>query len=103
MTVALPAAVALAPLLLEHQDLLGATLPEHGGRHARPRQDRRADLEGPAQRRRQDLGERDIGARLSIELLDREQVARRHAVLLPAGLDDGIIHVQLPPRLNPGN
>src|SRR5919112_806744 len=38
----------------------------------------------------QDRGQRDLGARLGIELLDLDDIALSDLVLLAAGLDDGV-------------
>src|SRR5262245_22722942 len=89
------APVVLAALLLVDEDLsvaaLGEDLPAHDG----ALDQRRADADlciGVVAAREQHLGELDGRADVAGELLDAQRGARRHAILLSPGADDGEIH-----------
>src|SRR5262245_35074038 len=92
LAVSLAAAIVLAPLLLEYEDLLGAALLDQHGVHARAGDRRRADLHGAVQRGHQHLGELQLGAGLAVELFELEDVAGRYPVLLSSGFDYSVVH-----------
>src|SRR5262245_51048873 len=81
------AAVVLAPLLLEHNDLVAARLLHHFGCDQRAGNERAAGL-GAIAAKQQHLSELDDVAGLARDALDRDNVVRRHAILLAAHAND---------------
>src|SRR6185437_12407641 len=81
------AAVVLAPLLLEHDDLVAARLLHHLGGNQRAGNGRAARLRAIAAKQ-QHLAERNDVAGLARDALDLDNVVRRHAILLAARADD---------------
>src|SRR5690606_28598046 len=90
LPVARLAAVALLRLELEDNQLLAAEVLVDMGSDAGAIDDRRADLRGAVAADHQHPLEGDVGTGLVAEALDRDRVAFLHAVLLAAGLDDGV-------------
>src|SRR4051812_42792361 len=83
LAMTLLATVVLAALLLEHEDLPRLLVTHDLAEHAKAFNDRLPDLDAAAGRREQHLGEREIGARLAVELLEPHRLARGHSVLFP--------------------
>src|SRR6478672_2374212 len=81
------AAVVLAPLLLEHDDLVAARLLHHLGGNQRTGNGRAARLRAIAAKQ-QHFAELDDIAGLARDALDLDNVVRRHAILLAARADD---------------
>src|SRR5436309_10293108 len=92
LTVAVPAAVVLAALLLEHQDLLGAAVGDDLATHACTLDQRRADANRAVGGGEQHLAELDRVADIARETLDVDEVSRGDTVLLASGADDGVAH-----------
>src|SRR5690606_26531605 len=99
LTVSLLAAVVLAALDLEDDDLLRAVLSHDLGHDLGARHVGLADLGGVAADH-EDLVELDGATHVSRELLDTEAVALAHSVLLAARLDD-CVHESSRKRLSP--
>ena len=83
---ALGAAEILAPLLAENQDLIGAVMLKHGGCDARAFDQRLAQLQAVVAAHGQHVGQFNNLAGWRRKPLDLYDIARRNAVLLPAGL-----------------
>src|SRR6478736_4336492 len=81
------AAVVLAPLLLEDDDLVAARLLHHLGGDQRAGNDRATRLRAIAAKQ-QHFAERNDVAGLARDALDLDNVVRRHAILLAARADD---------------
>ena len=93
LTVALQALVALLGLHLVDADLLAlAVLDDVRGDDGAVDQGSAKDAAGLVGHG-EDAVELNGGTGLGVELLDVDDVALRHAVLLAAGLDDGVLHV----------
>src|SRR5579884_3041344 len=88
LTMAMLAAVVLAPLLLEDDYLGAARLLDDPGLDRRACDQRRADCGRVRIAEREHLGDLDMAADIALEPLDGNLVADRDAVLLPACLDD---------------
>src|SRR5579863_509200 len=82
------AAVVLALLLLEHDDLAAARLLDNLRAHGRVRQRRPADSGGVAIANREHVGKGDFAADLAGDAFDHDLVARSDAVLLAASFYD---------------
>src|SRR5262249_34176419 len=81
------AAIVLAPLFLEHDDLAAPRLLHDLRTHGSARDHRSSDF-GVLAPQRQHLGEADFRPDIAGNPLDRELVAYTNAVLLPAGFYD---------------
>ena len=81
-------AVALAALLLEDDDLVTALLFHHLGGHHGAGDRGAAGGRGTLAAQQQNLGELDDVAGVSGDLLDLDNVVRRHAILLAARAND---------------
>src|SRR5262245_13747583 len=92
LTVAVPATVALAALLFEDADLLGAAVRDDLAAHARALDQRGADADGAVAGGEQHLAELDRVTDIARETLDVDQVSGGDAVLLASGADDGVAH-----------
>src|SRR5262245_16655420 len=92
LPMAVLAAVVLAALLLEDQDLLGPLVAHDLADDAHPRDQRLADLAPAVARGEQHLFEGERRAGLAGELLEANRVARAHSILLTAGTDDRVLH-----------
>ena len=78
------APIALAPLLLEHDDLVGPALLDQLGGHAGALDQGRAERRLIAVANHQDLVENQATAGLAVEFLDREQLFLGDPILLAA-------------------
>src|SRR5579864_1271201 len=87
LAMAVFAPVILPPLLLEDDDLVGATLLDQLGADRGAGDQRGASRHGGAIADHQDFGQLDRRARLAGELFDRDHVVGRDLVLLAAGAD----------------
>src|SRR5215218_3954889 len=90
LAVALGALVAALGLELEDADLLAPLVPDDFGAHRGLGQ--AVTVEDGVRRAHEHRLEVDGRARLACEALDEERLPLLHAVLLPAGLDDCVIH-----------
>src|SRR5436853_6033699 len=85
-------AIVLAALLLENEHLLGALVPHDLPDHAHSGNERLADLQTAVAGGEQHLFEREGRAGLARELLETDDVAGAHAVLLAARTNDCVVH-----------
>jgi hypothetical protein len=96
LAVTLLAAITLSSFLLEDQYLLCSSLTDNLARNLRIGYQRRANLDLAVATDEQHIGQRHRVAHRTRELLDFDKVPFGHAVLLPAGSDDGILHNYFP-------
>src|SRR5262245_27667664 len=87
LPVAALAAIVVAAVLLEDQNLVGQGLVEHLGHDRSALHQRRADLEVGIFAHHQDFVERHVGAGFDFQLLDQNDVVLGDLVLLAARLD----------------
>jgi hypothetical protein len=85
---ALLAAIVLAPLLLEDDDLVAALVLDHLGRDQRAGDGRAARLGAAVAAEQDHLRKLDNVAGLACDLLDLDDIVRRHAILLAARAND---------------
>jgi len=86
---ALSAAVILAALFLEHQDLLALALPQNFTHHPGSGHQGLAYLDGIAVSHQEYLFKQDFIPPVSGEAFHPEDIPRAHPILFPAGLDNG--------------
>src|SRR5262249_44778202 len=79
-------------LLLEHEDLPGPTLLDDLAPHPHALEEGGSDAHRTVTAGEEHLRELDRGTHLASEALDVNDVAGRHAVLLPPGADDCVRH-----------
>src|SRR4051812_16394303 len=90
LPVPLLAAVVLAALVLEDDDLLAPAVAKHLGRHGGATHQRRAHLDVVAVRAEENVLEAHGLARLGVHRLDADGLARLGAVLVAADAGDGV-------------
>ena len=96
---AAPAPVVLPSLLLEDEDLLGATLRDDLCPDPHPFDERGADPHRGVVGGEQDLGELDGRTHLTHQSLHPDDLPGRDAVLLSPSADDGVRHETISARL----
>ncbi len=92
LAVPLAPTIFLAAFLLKHQNFLGSPLADDFGRDTCACHGWGADLKAAGLRGHQYLVECQLRARIALELLNSDDVARCDAVLLPTGLNDSVVH-----------